>query len=267
MAMDKAEEVAAAQKEERHESVIDEILSKLPTSFVTVILLFVALGNFNDSFEVINRFFEFGRSLFSNEIYYERITNVKVNLNARYLERSLGEPQLIKRVGEDLDANYYFDDQFMLVFFERQERVEGYYVMSFNDSFQPSISLDEEDDKPLWSTPFDEITASTDGFGMDFSKNNSYYLESTSMVSNGLSLNIYLGWSSVANENLDEDLYADLEGIYEADLMGSDDLIEKVMVFRATYSPNFYGYGNFDVAVVEESMLTNSELLFYAGIN
>ncbi len=256
-----------SQSKNEEQGFFEEIISKLPASFVSVILMFVALGNFNDSFEVINRFYEFGRSLFSNQVYYEKIANVKVGLNARYLENDLGEPQLIKRVGDNVDANYYFEDDFILVVFEADSRVEAYYVMSFNSSFQPNINLDNDNVKPLWTTAFDMITPSTDYLAYDFSKNNSFYLESTPVLSNGMSVNIYLGWSSVANQSINKDLYADLEKINELDLLGDEQLIEQIMVFRATYAPNFFGYGNVDVDAIQQSFLTNSELLFYAGIS
>ena len=58
-------------KVELHNQKLSALTNRLPTWLVSVVLLFVGLGNFTDSIELIKNIYESVSSKFSNSVEYE----------------------------------------------------------------------------------------------------------------------------------------------------------------------------------------------------
>ena len=126
-------------KVELHNQKISAITNRLPTWLVSLVLLFVGLGNFTDSIELMKNVYESISSKFSNQVEYDRTRHVRAGLNLAYVQDYIGEPQLLKELEGGLQVRYYIDEKYLISLYTQGERVSAYLIFAREDHFQPDM--------------------------------------------------------------------------------------------------------------------------------
>ncbi len=104
-------------KFERHNQNLNALANRMPTWLLSVVLLFVGLGNFTDSIALIQDVHESISSKFSNRVEYERLNKVRTGLNLDYLQDHIGEPQLLRELEGGVLVKHYIDDKYSITLY------------------------------------------------------------------------------------------------------------------------------------------------------
>ena len=247
-------------KVELHNQKVSAIANRLPTWLVSLVLLFVGLGNFTDSIELIKNLYESVSSKFSNNVEYERTSHVRAGLNIAYIQDYIGEPQLLKELGDGLQVRHYIDDKYLISLYTEGERVSAYLVFARQDHFQPDMQGMKE--RTLGEDSLFQLRQNTDRVAFEYSRNIAYFIESQQVnFGGGYLTQSYLGWVNYAAQ-FGPAPDASLEALYDAEVMGENSA-GKLTTARERILPNAFGYGELSIEEIQRGLLTSAELQFF----
>lgn len=116
-------------------------LTKIKNVSVTIMVLMISLGQWNDTKDVAISAYETFISQFTNQVEYNRIDQLRIGFTNEYVIDLLGKPQVIKESKQYSDVNYYFynSDKYLLTTFIKLDRLAGFSVIAKQADFEPPI--------------------------------------------------------------------------------------------------------------------------------
>lgn len=236
--------------------------SKFKGSFLTFLAIIIALGEYSEAVTVLGDTVETIRSEFTNDIEYETISKIHVGNTVPYMEELLGSPQVSRAINQDINANYYYDEKFLLTLFIDDERVTAFTVLPLLEDFHPEVATTTKGPWNLGEAAFTSFPANPQTYVIDHAKTASYYLENLDRGRAGLFVNTYLGKVSYTVRSESPLLVA----FYNQEVHGSDqEVLESQTQLRNSEMPNFYGEGEIGLELIEKSILTGAEFSSYFG--
>ncbi len=216
--------------------------------------LIVTLGQWSEAIDLINTAAEATRSRFTNTVEYERLQRIHVGNSIEYVEGVLGKPEVIRDIDEQVSANYFFDEKYLLTLFYRVNRVVALTILARRDDFNYAFDGDHE----LASTHFAEFPEPKE-YAVDSANTGSYYVEALALGRVGMFFTRYLGLIDYSGAKSEE-----IAKIYKADLLGEEHKIRSVLTkLRKQGVPNFYGEGELPLEALQKSLLTPVEFTYY----
>jgi hypothetical protein len=227
-----------------------------------VAAVFITLGEASDATFLLNEMRHSAIALFSNSVEYEMLEKVHVGITIAYAEELFGNPQVSKTIDEDLTANYFADDKYLLTLFYRGVRVDAYTLVPLVEDFAPEVDMGTNDTVALGEFSFTEARGTPQKSSVDDSRSISFYLESRESGPGGRVIDVYQG--SVAYRS--GGTASGIPQLYKADVRGDDASIEAARgELRRGGRPNLYGEGELTLRQIEKSLMTNAEFDSYFG--
>ena len=231
------------------------MLVKIKNISFTVVLIMLSLGQWNDTKEAVVSAYEEVISRFTNEIEYTRINKLRIGLTEQYTEEILGAPQVIKpsKLDGDLQFYYYNSDKFLLVTFIKNQRLNGFTVISKHvDFLAPIVYIN----KQLNSLGIKEYLPTQESVLTNIGSLE-YYSESYELSRNLMFYNLLLGHVNYSNAPT---LYSETIIDVNNKLNLVEDFDFSSVVFPSPLVPNFYSITELSNEIMQESLLTNYEM-------
>ncbi|MCA2017283.1 hypothetical protein LDJ79_14260 [Vibrio tritonius] len=218
-------------------------------------LVIIALGNFNDSSDAVEKLYDFGLSQFTTIPSQEKLNKIYIRASDSILEETFGAPVYIKHSYSGDVIKYYRDDKFILSAVTKNDALMAYLVFP-SEGFIPNTDQ-HAGGADLLNTTFSQQESVQD-FRSTMSRMVTYYLEENAT---GEFSNLY---SSVAGYTefdtaLDETHRTLLNRLSDDQTFGRDSQKDLEAV-RAGFKPNFFGYSALQgIGPLEDAILTKSE--------
>lgn len=222
----------------------------------------VTLGQYSGAVSVIANGLDSLRSTFTHTVEYELLDQVHVSNTESYIESLLGNPQVSRAINDDIVANYFYNDKFLLTVFIKDSRVAAYTIIPLLSDFAPIIIENSGLKWILQESTYSKFPANPKTYLVDHSKTTSYYLESLDTGRAGLFVQNYLGNVSLTSTQ-ETNLHIDL---YDREVNGTDEEILKSQTrLREMSRPNLFGMGTLTLELVQKSILTGAEFTSFFG--
>jgi len=229
---------------------------------IVVAISAMAIGQWSDTKAILEESYIGIVSNFTHTYEYESLNKINVGANLAYIEQTLGSPQLIKKSNfvDELQFNYYLHEKYILTLIHKNERILGYSILSLVDDFIPNnlITKDKTKDK---HTVFQFYTSLSD-FTLDYN-NIDFILVQEELDKSKLFLNQFSG--SVGYFDYLNLKSSELKTLYN-ELNNDDSIVDMSADIQKITSKtinNFYGIGEFDLAIMADSILTRFEYYLY----
>ncbi|WPC74313.1 ETEC_3214 domain-containing protein [Vibrio porteresiae] len=240
---------------EQSSGLIAFLQKKLGPLIALLSLIVIALANFNDSSDALEKIYDFGLSQFTDIPSQQKLDKIYIRSSANVLEETFGAPVYIKHSYSGDVIKYYRDDKFILSAITKDDAIMAYLVFP-SEGFLPNTAQ-HAGGADLLTTTFSQQESVQD-FRSTMSRMVSYYLEENAT---GEFSNLY---SSVAGYSefdtpLDDTHRTLLNRLSDDQTFGRDS--EKdVQAVRAGFKPNFFGYSALQgIGPLEDAILTKSE--------
>ena len=203
----KVEEEVEEELEERRAK---QILGTAKGYIIAVAATIMALGQFSEAVTLIEDGMDWVRSKFTNEVEYEMIANIHVGNTMDYVVDIMGNPQVSRTINDNITANYFYNEKFLLTVYFGEDRVSAYTVAALREDFQPTVTTIDDNPWRLQEAAYQTFPANPDMYMIDYSKVTSYYLESLNNGRIGLYYNTYLGSIVLTSETTTSALLVEL---------------------------------------------------------
>jgi hypothetical protein len=238
------------------------VFSKFKGTFIAFLAIIMALGQYSEAVSLIRDGIDTIQSEFTNEIEYDILSKIHVGNTAPYMESLLGSAQVSRSINAEVNANYYYDDKYLLTLFFKESRVIAFTFLPLVDDFYPAVVSSDKNSWQLGQGNFMDFPANPKTYIIDHAKTASYYLESLKKGRTGLFVNSYLGKVTYTAASEPSQIAA----LYKEEVYGEDKVILKLQTqLRKTEIPNFYGEGELSLELIEKSILTGAEFNSYFG--
>lgn len=248
---DKIEEL----EEETEELQKKTFLEKFRNFAVTLMLLMISIGQWNDTKDVLLSAYEEIISRWTNTLEYEKLAQLRVGYSGEYVESLLGLPQVTKhsKLSENTTFSYYGTSKYILITAATNDRLSGFSVIALkNDFHAPIVYLEKE----LNKNRLDSYIPSQGLFVTDFG-NAEYFIENYELSRNLMFYDFSLG---VINYGLlPEDLRNEIK-VLNRQLNNGDDLLLSDLSIQEKISPNYYSVSEFSSEIMMESILSRYEM-------
>lgn len=237
---------------------------------VQIILILSApffwLGQWADTRDVSVSIYEGLLSSFTHKIELEKLNEVRVGANLKYLEEVFGDARLIKQSTRFPQAQYryYHDNKYLLTLAVTDGRVLGYQIISLVSDFYPQIPFSEYQ---LGKSKLAEIQRLPGEFISDYA-NIRYYLEPTVLGPDGLFLERQLGYIEYGKTALQaSDTEDSLKQLNTLMMKASDtsELITTTNELREKLVPNIISIGDISLEQAGDMLLTRYEYRAHFG--
>lgn len=217
-------------------------------------LVAIALGQLNDTWDGVNKIWEFGQSTFSDQPSRNRLNKIYIHADSGVLTETLGSPVYTKQLQNGDIVTYYKDKHFILSAISKEGIIAAFLVFPNND-FVPNTQEHAGGDNYL-SKPFDKSEELSESL-MNIARVGNYYIE---IISGGKFDLLYssIGGVSEYQGQFTEAQFNQLDEINQK-IMFEEDYQSELGKLRATFSPNFYGYSAIEIEDLEQAILTYLE--------
>ena len=219
-----------------------------------VSVISIALGGFNDSFDALEKMFDFGLSQMTDIPSHRKLDKIYIRSSAEILDQTFGAPVYIKRATTDDVIKYYQDDNFILSAITRDNAIVAYLVFP-NEGFAPE-TLEHAGGSEFFAQTFSSIE-SVNEIRASFARTGSYYIEENNGGEFGYLYSSISGASEFISPMSQENRKL-LSEVVDA-LTMDENVVESVQSLRSNAKPNFYGYSTLGVGALEEAILSNTE--------
>lgn len=248
---DKIEEL----EEEAEEMQEKSFLEKFRNFAVTLMLLMISIGQWNDTKDVLLSAYEEIVSRFTNTLEYNKLAQLRVGYSSEYVESLLGLPQVTKhsKLSKDTTFSYYSTDKYILTTAVTNSRLSGFSVIALKkDFYAPMVYFDNN----LNEGVLDSYIPSQGVFETDFG-NIEYFIENYELNHNLMFYNLSLG---VINYGLlNNELRDEIESI-NIQLNTGEELQLSDLSIQKKISPNYYAVSEASPDVMFESILSRYEM-------
>ncbi|MEZ8879445.1 ETEC_3214 domain-containing protein [Vibrio lentus] len=219
-----------------------------------VSVISIALGGFNDSFDALEKMFDFGLSQMTDIPSHRKLDKIYIRSSAETLDQTFGAPVYIKRASTDDIIKYYQDDNFILSAIVRDNAIVAYLVFP-DKGFEPE-TLEHAGGSEFFSQPFSSIESVNEARA-SFARTGNYYIEENHGGEFGYLYSSISGSSEFTSPMSHENTKL-LSEMVDALTMDKS-IVESVHSLRTNAKPNFYGYSTLGVGALEEAILSNTE--------
>lgn len=243
---------------DEHNDLAEEELSflaKFRNIAVTIMLLMISMGQWNDTKDVAISAYEEIVSRWTNNIQYEKLGKLRIGYSESYIQNFLGEPQVIKAMSsiEGGVFSYYSTAKYLLTTATKDEQLVGFSVLAINDDFiSPIVYLDNNLNENL----LDTYLPNTDGYVTDFG-NAVYFLEVSELGRQNMFYDFSIGVLKVST--LPEAVSLKIKGLNEQLDRGSEPLFESLEI-SPLVKPNYYSVSEFSSEIMHEGILSKYEM-------
>ncbi|WP_372882264.1 ETEC_3214 domain-containing protein [Psychromonas sp.] len=244
-----------ALEEETEEFQQKSFLEKFRNFAVTLMLLMISIGQWNDTKDVLLSAYEEVVSRWTNTLDYEKLAKLRVGYSSEYVENLLGLPQVTKvsKLSKNTIFSYYSTPKYILTTAVTNNRLSGFSVIALkNDFYAPIAYLD----KNLNESPLASYIPSQEMFVTDFG-NAEYFIESYELSRNLMFYDFSLG---VINYGLLTESLRDEIKILNHQLNNGEDLLLSDLSIQDKILPNYYSVSEFSSEHMMESILSRYEI-------
>ena len=242
-------------EEEAEDIQQKSFLEKFRNFAVTLMLLMISIGQWNDTKDVLLSAYEEIISRWTNTLEYEKLAQLRVGYSAEYVQSLLGLPQVIKhsKLSENTIFSYYGTPKYILTTAVTNDRLSGFSVVALkSDFYAPVVYLE----KALNKNRLDSYIPSQGLFVTD-SGNVEYFIENYELSRNLMFYDFSLG---VINYGaLTDDLRNEIK-VLNRQLNSGDEMLLSDLSIQDKISPNYYSVSEFSSAIMMESILSRYEM-------
>ncbi len=216
----------------------------------------IALGNFSEAIMIVESATDRAISTFTNIPEYKDLGYLRSGISLGYAREIFGTPQVSRNLEQELSAEYFFDEKYLLTLLVKSGEVAGFIVISLQEGFAPPVFGEWGGD--LGEFTFAELKGMPDEFVADWTKNSATYLESVNLGGGSLNQKAFAGWVNYG----DGSRVQGLAELYQSVLLGGDsEALRKAL--RESTKPNVYGWGNVSLGDLTASILSPADLGHY----
>jgi hypothetical protein len=216
----------------------------------------IALGNFSEAVMIVESAVDRSISTFTNIPEYQDLSYLRSGISQDYAREIFGTPQVSRNLGQELNAEYYFDRKYLLTLLVKTGEVAGFTVISLQEGFAPAVF--GEWGGNLGEFTFAELKGMPGEFVADWTKNTASYLEIVNLGGGSLNRKAFVGWVNYAHGSSIQGL----SDLYQGVLTGENTNALREALREST-KPNFYGWGNVSLADLAASILSPADLGHY----
>jgi hypothetical protein len=166
-------------------------------------------------------------------------------------------------VEDGIVANYYFDKKYLLTVLEKDSEVRAYTILALDESFHPTIFVDNENEYSLGKFAFSAAPGIERSYFVDWTKTLGLYIEENDLGLESLGQTAFIGWLTYGAGSANSGAIGDL---YKAEILDKEILKKSAREsLRRSTTPNFYGWGNITLDVLEKTILTTSQFGNYSA--
>lgn len=247
-------------EEDAEELQQKSLLAKFRDFSLTLMLLMISVGQWNDTKDVVVSAYEEIISRWTNKLEYETVSKLRVGHSSEYIENLLGLPQVTKasKLSPKTIFSYYGTPKYILTTAVTNNRLSGFSVLALkNDFYAPIVYLQ----KNLNEEYLDSYISSQDMFDTDFG-NAEYFIENYELSRNLMFHEFSLG---VINYGLLVDDLRDEIKTINHQLNRGDDLSLSDLSLQHKVLPNYYSVSEFSSEIMMESILSRYEMAALFG--
>ena len=228
--------------------------SKLPASVITASILSIAVGQFNDTIDVVSKGYSFVLSKFTDIPSNKKLESIYINASSDRLRETFGSPVYIKSSTDNIKINYYRDANYLISAIIENKGISGFLIFPI-DGFIPDISLHTAKDG-YHGKSFDAYSDVMKSHS-NIANIGSYYIEEIKGGQFDLLYKSVSGSSDYLGSYSDHDYKVLMK--FNDNVMMEEDISESSKAIRATLQPNFFGYSKVSLSLLEQSILSASE--------
>lgn len=228
--------------------------SKLPASVITASLLSIAVGQFNDTIDVVNKSYDFVLSTFTDIPSNKKLDNIYINASSDLLVETFGAPVYIKNTIDNIKVNYYRDTNYLISAITENNGISAFLVFPIGD-FIPDMRLHtaSEGYQGQSFSFYDNVMSSHS----NIANIGSYYIEEVRGGKFDLLYKSISGSSDYLGEYSENDYKVLMK--FNDKVMMEEDVTKSLKTLRTTLKPNFYGYSKVALSLLEQGILSASE--------
>lgn len=232
------------------------VKSKWPAMIATVSLVSIALGQFNDTMDAVERIYNFGYSTLTDQPSRNKLAALYINASEHVLENEFGAPVYLKHTYNGKQIRYYQDRRFLLSAMVDEGAVVALLVFPIGD-FKPDTFEHAGGEDYLYQS-FSQVEEVNSSRAL-LSRAASYYIEENSGGRFSLLYHSIGGYSEFLSP-MNEQQKQVLSTLTQMQILGQEELVPKALQqLRQVLVPNFYGYSTLPLDELEEAILTNTE--------
>lgn len=232
------------------------VRQKMVSWVAALTLPVIALGNFSEAVMIVESAVDRSISTFTNIPEYKDLGYLRSGISLEYAREIFGTPQVSRNLGSQLNAEYYFDEKYLLTLLVKTGEVAGYTVISLQEGFAPTVF--GEWGGNLGEFTFAQLKGLPGEFVADWTKNSAAYLESVNLGGGSLNQKAFVGWVNYGEGSSIEGLAE----LYRSVLLDGDTEVLREALREST-KPNFYGWGNLALVDLTASILSPTDLGHY----
>lgn len=230
-------------------------LAKFRSIAVTVMLLMISIGQWNDTKDVAITAYEEIISRWTNNIQYEKLAQLRIGYTEAYIQTFLGDPQVIKPMNslEGGFFSYYSTPKFLLTTATQEGQLLGFSILAIKDDFaSPIVYLN----KNLNDETLDTYLSNIDSYMTDFG-NSVYFMEVSELGRQNMFYDFSIGVFKIST--LDDDVMEQINVLNEQLNRGDEPLFESLQI-SSLVKPNYYSVSEFSSEIMHEGILSNYEM-------
>ncbi|SJL83504.1 ETEC_3214 domain-containing protein [Vibrio palustris] len=220
----------------------------------TISLVIIALGNFNDSSDALEKLYNFSLAQFTTIPSQNKLDTLYIRASAETLSSTFGEPVYLKQSYKGDKIRYYRDENFILSAITRDQAIVAYLVFPLH-GFIPNTHAHAGGDDLLATSFTQQETVKQ--FAATHARTIRYYLESNA---SGEFSNLYdsIAGYSTFDQTMTNTARTALVALSDAQVFASS-TATALHTLRHALTPNFFGYSTLGLKEIEDAILTQSE--------
>ena len=224
---------------------------------LSIMLLMISMGQWNDTKDVAIAAYEEVISRFTNNIQYEKLAKLRIGYTVDYTQTLIGNPRVIKPIRsiEGGYFSYYSSPKYLVVTASKDDRVIGFSVTANDEYFDAPIAyVNKNLQEKVLSSYFEDA----DSYATDFGNSN-YFLEMLELNHQQMFYEFSIG--IIGSHLISEDALLKIRGLNQKLNQGEEPLLADLEL-PSLLKPNYYSVSEISSEVMHESILSKYEMKF-----
>lgn len=224
---------------------------------LSIMLLMISMGQWNDTKDVAIAAYEEAISRFTNNIQYEKLAKLRIGYTVDYTQTLIGEPRVIKPIRsiEGGYFSYYSAEKYLVVTASKDNRVIGFSVTANDEFFDAPIAyINQNLQEKILSSYFEDV----DNYATDFGNSN-YFFEMLELNHQQMFYEFSIG--VIENQQISADALLKIKTLNEQLNKGEEPLLEELKL-PSLLKPNYYSVSEVSSEIMHESILSKYEMKF-----
>lgn len=236
------------------QDILGTLKQKAPNSLVSIVVLIIAVSQFNDAIDMGSKGWDLFISNFSDRPSNDRLSKVYVRASSGVLDETFGSPVYKKQSEGETEIKYYKDGKFILSAITSNGTVDAFLVFP-----QPGFEANTKEHAGGESYLDNNFSGTTNPMTAmsNIARSGNYYLEEAEGGRYEMLYSSVGGYSEYLSPLSNIQLQKLAK--FNDQLMMEEDTTQSITALRAQIKPNFYGYSTVDIAELEPAILTRLE--------